>query len=591
MVKRYGFVRKSEALRDVSIQVGRGECFGLAGPNGAGKTTLIKLLLGLTQPDEGEVRLFGQRPDDPEVRRRVGFVPESAELPPAASPRGLVKRLARLRGLEVRTYVPRGVEQLERMGMGELLDRPAGKLSKGEKQRTLLALALLPDPELLILDEPTDGLDPLGRALVRRVLREERARGRTVFLNSHLLSETERVCTRVAILHKGRVVREEEIRERNEAAGVSAVVLSAALPDAVLQAAGARIAPLLQGHITESAGVTLLIDHDGLGPLNAALDQLRAAGGLIDEVRRVRQDLEASFEAAVTGAAVEPAPRGPPPPEAEESPRSLLRGPRAVSRVTGEIIADLLARKVGWVALAAALLFLGFFLWGLHNEVVAGAAAMVRRWSGPGGLTDETSMGQLVGRYAAATIYWGMLPGSAVFAAFFAPALLDPRRSILILSQPISRGDLAAGIYTAVCSFVAAEYLFLIALLFGGLRFLGIHADPRFLLVPLPLLFAFASIYVVELAFTYALRSGPASGAIGIGVFAAAGLVGANAASQHGLYWTLGAAVLPKVTPLSMQAMRIGGAEAPAAGPFVLSLLFTFALGLVVLFAARRSEQ
>src|SRR5206468_1879844 len=134
--KRYGLLRKSEALRDVSISVERGECYGLAGPNGAGKTTLIRLLLGLAAPDAGEVRL--------------------------------------------------------------------------------LALALLGSPELLVLDEPTDGLDPLGRALVRRVLREERAQGRTVFLNSHLLSETERICTRVGILHRGQLVREEVIGERRE---------------------------------------------------------------------------------------------------------------------------------------------------------------------------------------------------------------------------------------------------------------------------------------------------------------------------------------------------------------------------------------
>ena len=92
-------MRKSQALRDVSITVARGECYGLAGPNGAGKTTLIRLLLGLAAPDAGEVRLLGHRPDDPEVRRRVGFVPEAAEMPPAASPRALVRRFARLRGL------------------------------------------------------------------------------------------------------------------------------------------------------------------------------------------------------------------------------------------------------------------------------------------------------------------------------------------------------------------------------------------------------------------------------------------------------------------------------------------------------------
>ncbi|MGE5048991.1 MAG: ABC transporter ATP-binding protein, partial [Deltaproteobacteria bacterium] len=162
--KRYGVFRKHEALRGVSIRVEPGECYGLAGPNGAGKTTLIRILLGLSLPDDGEVRVFGQRPDDPEVRRRIGFVPEAAELSPQASPRRLVRRFALLRGLELREAEPQGIAQLERLGMSELLERPAGKLSKGEKQRTLLALALMGSPDLLILDEPTDGLDPMGRA-------------------------------------------------------------------------------------------------------------------------------------------------------------------------------------------------------------------------------------------------------------------------------------------------------------------------------------------------------------------------------------------------------------------------------------------
>jgi ATPase subunit of ABC transporter with duplicated ATPase domains len=121
--KSFGVFRKREVLRGVSIRVERGECYGLAGPNGAGKTTLIRLLLGLSTPDAGEVRLFGMRPDTPEVRARVGFVPEAAELPPAASPRALVRRFARLRGL--REAEQQGLAQLDRLGMAALLDRPA----------------------------------------------------------------------------------------------------------------------------------------------------------------------------------------------------------------------------------------------------------------------------------------------------------------------------------------------------------------------------------------------------------------------------------------------------------------------------------
>jgi ABC-2 type transport system ATP-binding protein len=564
----------------VSLSVAPGECFGLAGPNGAGKTTLIKLLLGLAQPDEGEVRIFGQRPDDPLVRQRIGFVPESAELPPTASPRALVRRLARLRGLSLHTAVPRGLQQLERMGLSGLLDRAAGKLSKGEKQRTLLALALLPDPELLILDEPTDGLDPLGRTLVRRVLQEEVARGRTVFLNSHLLSETERICTRVAILHQGRVVRDELV-QMGRPAGQSLVTLAEPL---AVEVPGAR---RLQGN-------ALLIAHDDLPGLNRVLDQLRAAGALLDEVHRERQDLEATFEAAVAGAAGAPAVKGVPPPEPSSASGSLWRVPRAVWRVNSEIVADLLARKIGWVALGAALLCIGLFLWGLHDQVVGGAAVAAHRWVGQGPIADEADLGRKVGGYTGSILYWALVPGSLAFAALFAPPLLDPRRSILILSQPVSRGDLAAGIFTAVCSFVLAEYVFLITLLFGGLRFLAIQANPRFLLVPIPALFAFASIYIIQLGFTYLLRSGPAAAAIGIGMLSASGLIGLADAARPGARFgpvSLAAALLPRIRPLSAQAMRLGSGETPHAAPFALTALFIVALGLVTLHAAQRSER
>src|SRR5205814_9261732 len=208
-VESYGPFQHRPTRRDLSLRIERGECNGLAGRNGAGKTTLIKVMLGLIAPDAGEARVFGVRPDVPDIRRRVGFVPEAAELPRGASPLQLVRRWARLRGLPVQAAVAQGETNLRRLGMGELLHRPAHRFSKGEKQRTLVVLALLGEPELLVLDEPTDGLDPLGRALVRKVILEECAQGRTVFINSHLLSETERVCTRVGILHDGQLVREE----------------------------------------------------------------------------------------------------------------------------------------------------------------------------------------------------------------------------------------------------------------------------------------------------------------------------------------------------------------------------------------------
>jgi hypothetical protein len=338
----------------------------------------------------------------------------------------------------------------------------------------------------------------------------------------------------------------------------------------------------------------VLIDHQDVAQLNAALDQLRAAGGRIVEVRRVRQDLEASFEAAVSGLPREPGPPGPPPSDALAVPRHPLRSLRATVRVAGEIAADFAARKLGWVALGIALFLLGVFLWAIHGDVATGAAAAVHRFGGPGGVVDEATMAHWVGRWCAAAAFWSLLPGSVVFAALFAPPLLDPRRAVLLLAQPVSRGDLAAGIYSAVCAMVLCEHAFLVALLFGGLRWLGVPVSPLFLLVTLPLFVAFAALYAIALAFTYVLRSGPAAGAVAFGTFAVAVMAGSSDAARRGARLSIesiSAAILPRVVPLGQQAMKLGGGEWPSPLPFVLTALFAAALFILALFAARRSEQ
>jgi ABC-2 type transport system ATP-binding protein len=484
-------------------------------------------------------------------------VPEAAELPAAASPRRLVRRFAVLRGVPLRQAEPQGIAQLERLGMSELLERPAGKLSKGEKQRTLLALALMGSPDLLILDEPTDGLDPMGRALVRRVLREERAGGRTIFLNSHLLSETERVCTRVGILHRGQLVREEAVSGRSDAAGASEIVLE--------------------------GGKVVAVAHDDLQQLNAALDQVRAQGHLVAEVRPVRQDLEASFEAAVTGDAQPPAPAGPPPAASPALPARPFRALGGAVRVAREIGAELAGRRVGWIALALLLAFTGTFFLLVRSDVIGGAAAGARRF----GAGEETTA-RWIGRYAAGVLYWGLLPGSIVFAALFAPPLLEPRRTVLLHAQPVSRGDVASGIFAAVLGLALAQYALLVGLFFAGLRWLQIEVSPRLLLMPAPLLFAFASLYAVSLAVTYALRSGLAAAAAGFVVFVLAAI-----ASGSSPRWLAAAspALLPRIGALSQQAMRLGAGERPLFAPFVLTAMWAAALFLVALFAARRSEK
>src|SRR5262245_38165683 len=179
-----------QALAGLDLAVPKGAAFGLIGQNGAGKTTFIKTILGVVRPTSGVVRALGGSPEDPKIRARIGYLPERLHLPNSFTPPAFLASVARLKGLTSFDNVIR--RELARVGLAQDAERRIGGFSKGMRQRLGLAAALLGAPDLLVLDEPTDGIDPLGRAEVRRILAEERARGATLFLNSHLLSETER---------------------------------------------------------------------------------------------------------------------------------------------------------------------------------------------------------------------------------------------------------------------------------------------------------------------------------------------------------------------------------------------------------------
>jgi ABC-2 type transport system ATP-binding protein len=197
--KRYG---RRTAVDGVSFTVGRGEVLGLLGPNGAGKTSVIKMLLGLTRPDAGEVLLLGRPGSDPAARARVGYLPELFRYQPWLSPAEVLGLHVRLTGVRVPDD-----ERREVLGLVGLADRAGdriGGFSKGMQQRLGLAVALVARPELVVLDEPTSALDPLGRADVRDIVLSLRERGVAVLLNSHLIGEVERVCDHVVILDRGR---------------------------------------------------------------------------------------------------------------------------------------------------------------------------------------------------------------------------------------------------------------------------------------------------------------------------------------------------------------------------------------------------
>src|SRR5256714_12482658 len=201
------------ALDGIELSVPYGQMFGLLGPNGAGKTTTVKILLGLTRPSAGSARIAGLPVSDPESRRRVGYLPEGHKIPGYLTARQTLSIFGRMSGLDTATIKRRSVELLEKLNIAQWIDVRVKKFSKGMTQRLGLATALIHSPNVLLLDEPTDGVDPVGRREIRDLLRDEAKNGTAVLVNSHLLSEIELTCDRVAVLLNGKVAAERTIEE------------------------------------------------------------------------------------------------------------------------------------------------------------------------------------------------------------------------------------------------------------------------------------------------------------------------------------------------------------------------------------------
>src|SRR5579872_5110828 len=208
LAKTYG---ETTAVADVSLQVARGEIFGFLGPNGAGKTTSVKMLVGLVRPSGGNGTVLGAPLGDRRARAKLGYLPELFRYQEWLSAREVLLFHCRLASVAKPGAAIARV--LDVVGLSQRADDRVGTYSKGMQQRLGLAVALLGEPELVVLDEPTSALDPVGRHDVREVLRSLKAAGTAVFLNSHLLTEVEQVCDRVAIVARGRVVAEGTIAE------------------------------------------------------------------------------------------------------------------------------------------------------------------------------------------------------------------------------------------------------------------------------------------------------------------------------------------------------------------------------------------
>ena len=199
------------AVRGLTLDVRQGEVFGFLGPNGAGKSTSVKMLLGLVKPTSGAATILGRPLADRAARARIGFLPEHFRFYDWLTPAELLSLHGRLYGMTPETLKTRIPMMLDRVGLTPHRDKQLRRFSKGMLQRIGLAQALINDPDLLFLDEPTSGLDPVGRRLVRDLIRLQRERGATVFLNSHLLSEVEITCDRVAFIRSGEVIETREV--------------------------------------------------------------------------------------------------------------------------------------------------------------------------------------------------------------------------------------------------------------------------------------------------------------------------------------------------------------------------------------------
>jgi ABC-2 type transport system ATP-binding protein len=276
------------ALNGIDLRVEPGEVFGLLGPNGAGKTTTVKILLGLTHATAGEASLFGVPVSDPESRRRVGYLPEGHRFPGYLTARETLSVFGRMSGMASLDLNRRIPGLLEQVRLAEWADVRVKKFSKGMTQRLGMAAALVHEPEILLLDEPTDGVDPVGRREIRDLLVGEAAKGRAILLNSHLLSEVERVCTRVAVLRQGSVAAEGRIDDLTATASRYKLAASG-VDDALLddlRGTGASV-ERVNGHFDLTAR--------DVAHLNQLVDRIRARGAELEELTPVRSSLEDVF--------------------------------------------------------------------------------------------------------------------------------------------------------------------------------------------------------------------------------------------------------------------------------------------------------
>ena len=283
-----GFWRKKPklALRPLNLKVEDGEIFGFLGPNGAGKTTTLKMLMGLVYPTGGTAHILGMELDDPRMKAQIGFLPEQPYFYDYLTGRELLEYYGRLSGVDSKTVSRKASEMLERVGLKDSANVQLRKFSKGMLQRVGIAQAILHGPRVVFFDEPMSGLDPMGRREVRDLMVELKREGKTVFFSTHILSDAEALCDRVAIVHKGELQGVGAVAELTSSVGSRVeLIWRGTIVPAALQGLGAEC------HVTGDTARALIPESSQ----DAALDALRRERLHLVSVMPVRTSLEDYF--------------------------------------------------------------------------------------------------------------------------------------------------------------------------------------------------------------------------------------------------------------------------------------------------------
>ena len=293
-----GFLKKKRvrALDDLSLEVRRGEIFGFLGPNGAGKTTTLKLLMQLIYPTSGSARILGHSIADVSTRARIGYLPETPYFYDYLSGRELLEYTAALFGIPTREAGVRNNELLGQVGLdADRANRQLRKYSKGMLQRIGIAQALVNDPEIVFMDEPMSGLDPIGRREVRDLLLSLRQQGKTIFFSSHILSDVEALCDRAAILTRGKLVRCGTVDELTGVRDSAMEILATGISASELGRFSAAL-PSLESATATPNGVHLVLGDPGA--VDEALALIRQCGGKLVSINPRRASLEDLFAEA-----------------------------------------------------------------------------------------------------------------------------------------------------------------------------------------------------------------------------------------------------------------------------------------------------